>query len=47
MVEIRGSRQGTCVKNPWTRTTGVWGLNVERGGRKGRGELLGKNEDKL
>ena len=46
MKEGDGSSQGTCIKDPWIKTVGG-GLNVERGGRKGRGELLGKNEDKL
>ena len=37
----KGSSQGTCVNDPWERTTG-WGLTVGARGGMGRGEQRGK-----
>ena len=33
--EGEGSRQGTCIKDLWTKTSGGEGLNVGRGGGAG------------
>ena len=44
MVERgEGTRQRTCMNDPWTWTT-VWGLTVGVGGGMGRGEQRGKIE---
>ena len=37
-------RQGTCIKDPWTRTKGVGLREGGRGGWDG-GELCGENGD--
>ena len=39
--EEEGSSQGTCIKDPWTRTMRGGGLTVGGGG-KDRGEQWGK-----
>ena len=36
-----GTRQGACMSDPWTWTTG-WGMTVGAGGRLGRGGQRGK-----
>ena len=42
--EGEGSSQGTCIKDPWTRTMGG-GLNVGDEGRVERGRVMGENGD--
>ena len=43
MREKGKSRQGACIKDPWTKTTVRGGLKVGGGGGWGRGGWRGKN----
>ena len=38
--EGEGSSQGTCIKGPWTRTTGWGRIECGRGGWVGQGRAM-------
>ena len=41
MVEGKGSSQGTCIKDPWTKTMEGW-TECERRAQVGQGRVMGK-----
>ena len=44
--EGEGSSQGTCIRDPWTKTAeGEYGLNVGGSGWVGQGRIKGENGD--